>query len=449
MVEKKRVMGFWRTWGLSIGMMVGSGVFMLPTVLAPFGKYALLSWLVTGGGTVALAFSLAYMARHVTVSGGPYAYTRAGFGDFTGFLMAWGYWVSVWVSVAAVTVAFIGYLTEFFPSLRTSAGASLACGLTLIWTLVLINCRSVRGSSALQLMTSLAKFLPLLFLALVGLVSVDSVNYAGMMEPQSPISAIAAASALAMWAFIGFEVCTIPAGEVQNPARTIPRATMAAVLAVVVLYFAVTIAAFGLLPAEQLVQSTAPLADAASTLVGPVGATIVAVIALVATGSGVNANIFAVGQMPMAAAFDGLFPAPFGKLTRYGTPAISFVVGGALSSISLALNFVDGLIVAFEFLILLATVTAILPVAMSAASAWLFAVRKPSASKSGHLRDTVVAAVGFFYALWVIAGSGRDSAYWALLLLLAGVPIYVWVTAQRRAEADFQEEQGGKVVRNE
>ncbi|WP_417458638.1 APC family permease [Kordiimonas sp.] len=437
--EKKRVMGFWRTWGLSIGMMVGSGVFMLPTVLAPFGKYALLSWLVTGAGTVALAFSLAYMARRVTTSGGPYAYTRAGFGDFTGFLMAWGYWVSVWVSVAAVTVAFIGYLAEFIPSLRSSSSASLACGLALIWVLVIINCRSVRGSSAFQLVTSLAKFLPLLFLALFGLVSVESANYANMIEPVSPLSATAAASALAMWAFIGFEVCTIPAGEVQDPAHTIPRATMAGVLAVVVLYLAVTVAAFGLLPAEQLMHSTAPLADAASALVGPVGATIVAVIALIATGSGVNANVFAVGQMPMAAALDGLFPSPFGKLTRYGTPAISFIIGGALASVSLALNFVDGLIVAFEFLILLATVTAILPVAMSAASAWLFAVREPSVSKVGHMRDTVVAAVGFAYAVWVIAGSGRDSVYWALLLLLAGVPIYVWVTAQRRDQVSVKD----------
>lgn len=434
--QKRRVMGFWRTWGLSVGMMVGSGVFLLPTVLAPYGKYALLSWLVTGGGTIALAYSLAYMARRVTTSGGPYAYTRAGFGDFMGFLMAWGYWISVWISVAAVTVAFVGYLAEFFPGLKNSPNASLACGLVLIWVLVLVNIRSVRGSSALQLATTLAKFLPLLFLSLFGLVNIDSANYASMARPENGFDATIAASALAMWAFIGFEVCTIPAGEVKEPATTIPRAVMAGVFAVAGLYFLVTIAAFGLLPADQLMQSTAPLADAASALVGPVGAAIVALIALVATGSGVNANLFAVGQMPMAAALDGLFPSPFGKLNRYGTPAISFLIGGALSSAALALNFVNGLIVAFEFLILLATITAILPVAMSAASAWLFAVRDPHTTKMVHWRDTMLAAIGFAYAFWIIAGSGRDSVYWAFLLLLAGLPIYVWVTRQRRGSEE-------------
>lgn len=433
MAEKNtRVMGFWRTWGLSVGMMVGSGVFLLPTVLAPFGRYALYSWIVTGAGTAALAFALAFMARRVTTSGGPYAYTRAAFGDFTGFLMAWGYWVSVWVSVAAVTVAFVGYLTAFLPALHGAPFLSLVCGLALIWVLVVLNCRSVRGSSTLQLVTTLAKFVPLLLLALFGLSGLEQANFDTMAQPAEGLLSVVPASALAMWAFIGFEVSTIPAGEVKDPARTIPKATIAAVLSAVVLYFAVTFAAFGLVPAFQLMQSTAPLADAASALVGPVGATVVTLIALIATGSGVNANLFAVGQMPMAAALDGLFPRIFAVRGRHGTPVASFLIGGALASTALAFNFVNGLIAAFEFLILLATITAILPVALSAAAAWLFAVREKNASQRHHMASLVVAGTGFFYALWVIAGSGRDSVYWAFLLLLAGVPVYVWITAQGR-----------------
>lgn len=434
--QNRRVMGFWRTWGLSVGMMVGSGVFMLPTVLAPYGPYALLGWLVTGGGTIALAYSLAYMARRITAPGGPYAYSRAGFGDFVGFLMAWGYWISLWIAVAAVTVAFLGYLGEFLPILKASVTASLFAGLALIWVLVFVNCRSVRGSSALQLATTLAKFLPLLFLALIGLVNVESAHFAAMKVPTNGFDATIAASALAMWAFIGFEVATVPAGEVKDPAKTIPRATMAGVFAVTVLYFAVTVAAFGLLPADALMVSTAPLADAASALVGPAGATIVALVALVATSSGVNANLFAAGQMPMAAALDGLFPRIFGTRTKYGTPAWSFIIGGTLSSVALALNFVNGLVVAFEFLILLSTVAAILPVAMSAAAAWLVAARTPARAKLPHFRDTAVAAIGFAYAFWIIAGSGRDSVYWAFLLLLAGVPIYVWVTREKKAVSE-------------
>ena len=426
----KPVMGFWRTWGLSTGMMVGSGVFLLPTVLAPYGKYALYSWLITGGGTVALALSLAFMAKRVTASGGPYAYTRAGFGDFPGFLMAWGYWISVWVSIAAVTVAFIGYLSEFIPALKASAPLSLATGLALIWSLVALNCRSVSGSSYLQLITSIAKFVPILFLALFGLMHVESANYVNMVEPEEGISALAAASALSMWAFIGFEVGTIPAGEIKDPTRTIPRAIVVSVLAVTVLYIGVTVSAFGLLPSDVLMTSTAPLADAASVVVGPLGAVFVVVIALVATGSGVNANIFAVGQMPMAAALDGLFPSVFGWLNGDGIPTFAFLIGGTLASVALALNFVNGLIAAFEFLILLGTISALIPVAFAAAAAWLFSLREKETSFAEKARSAFIMLVGFGYAMWALAGSGKDSVYWGFLLLMAGVPVYVWITAR-------------------
>ena len=426
----KPVMGFWRTWGLSIGMMVGSGVFLLPTVLAPYGKYALYSWIITGGGTVALALSLAYMAKRVTSSGGPYAYTRAGFGDFPGFLMAWGYWISVWISIAAVTVAFIGYLSEFIPALRGSSSLSLGAGLILIWSLVALNCRSVKGSSYLQLITSIAKFVPILFLALYGLMHVESANYASMAEPQEGLSALAAASALAMWAFIGFEVGTIPAGEIKDPARTIPRAIVASVLAVTVLYIGVTVSVFGLLPSDVLMASTAPLADAASVLVGPMGAVFVVIIALVATGSGVNANMFAVGQMPMAAALDGLFPRIFGRLNGDGIPTFAFLIGGTLASVALALNFVNGLIAAFEFLILLGTITALIPVAFATAAAWLFSLRERDTSIVEKTRRALIMFVGFGYAMWALAGSGQESVYWGFLLLMAGVPVYVWITAK-------------------
>jgi len=427
----KPIMGFWRTWGLSIGMMVGSGVFMLPTVLAPYGKYALYSWLVTGGGTIAMALSLAYMARRVTKSGGPYAYTRAGFGDFAGFLTAWGYWISVWVSIAAITVAFIGYMSEFIPALKSSPTMSLGVGLTLIWSLVILNCRSVKGSSYLQLITSIAKFVPLLFLALFGLVNVESANYASMAEPKEGLSALAAASALAMWAFIGFEVATIPAGEIKNPARTIPRALVAAVLAVTVLYVGVTVAAFGLLPSDVLIASTAPLAEAAAALSGSLGATIVVIVALIATSSSVNANIFAVGQMPMAAALDGLFPHVFGHLSKDEIPTFAFLIGGTLASVALALNFVNGLIAAFEFLILLGTITALIPVAFATAAAWLFSLRESNTSALEKVRSAFIMLVGFGYALWALAGSGRDSVYWGFLLLMAGIPVYVMLTAHK------------------
>ncbi|WP_020399912.1 amino acid permease [Kordiimonas gwangyangensis] len=429
--EKPRVMGFWRTWGLAIGMMVGSGVFMLPTVLAPYGKLGLMSWVVTGTGTIAMALALAFMARRVPKEGGPYAYSRAGFGGFAGFLMAWGYWISLWTAVAAVTVASLGYISVFLPILRTSNTLAIGTGLLIIWSLVYLNCRSIKDSSVFQLVTSLAKLLPLLFLATVGLFGIESANFDTMLTPsEPPLSALAAASVLAMWAFIGFEVATIPAGDIKDPAKTIPRATIAAVMVVVVLYLAVSVAVFGLVPAQDLVNSTAPLADAATRLVGPIGALVIAAVAIIATVSGVNANLLVAGHMPMAAALDGLFPRRFARLTKSGTPAFGFVVGGMLASFVLVFNYVDGLVAAFEFLILISTLSALIPITFSTAAAWLFSVRTPSPSKFRRVRDTIASIIGFLYTIWAIAGSGRDAVYWGFLLLLAGVPVYVWMQVQ-------------------
>ncbi|MCJ9429447.1 APC family permease [Kordiimonas marina] len=431
------VMGFWRAWGLVVGLMIGSGVFMLPTVLAPYGWIGVGSWLITGTGTLALAFSLAALAKRIPKVGGPYAYTRAGFGDFAGFLMAWGYWVSVWVASAAIAVAFVGYLGVFIPAVTASPGASIAAGVGIIWVLTYLNFHSIHHSSVFQLVTSIAKVLPLVLLGTLGFVGARGEVYDTMVMPSgSPLAALATAGALAMWAFVGFEVGTIPAGDIKEPKKTIPRALIAGVGLVVVLYLAVTVVVFGLVPSEQLMKSTSPLADAASVLLGPWGAGFVALVALVATASALNCNILAVGQMPMAAAMDGLFPQAFGQLTKRGTPGVAFLVGAVLSSAALMMNYVKGLVGAFEFLILLSTLTTVVPLSFSAGAAWLFAAGDKSLSRRERLRDGITAVLGFLYSLWAIGGAGTEAVYWGFLLLMVGVPVYADMRAKANALED-------------
>ena len=104
---------------LVMGNMIGSGVFLLPASLAPYGGISLIGWLVSTAGSVLLALVFARLSRLHPAAGGPYAYTRQAFGDLAGFLVAWGYWISVWCTNAALAVAFVGYLDPFFP---TSSG---------------------------------------------------------------------------------------------------------------------------------------------------------------------------------------------------------------------------------------------------------------------------------------------------------------------------------------
>ena len=105
-----KTLGFWRCWALVVGSMIGNGVFLLPALLAPYGSYSLLGWLCAGLGTLFIAFTLGGLARMMPRLGGPYAYSRAAFGDTTGYLVGWGHWVSYVTATSAGAVAFTGYL---------------------------------------------------------------------------------------------------------------------------------------------------------------------------------------------------------------------------------------------------------------------------------------------------------------------------------------------------
>ena len=128
---------------LVVGNMIGSGIFLLPASLAAFGPISLVGWTVTSLGALVLAVIFGRLSRIVTKTGGPYAYTEAGFGEFAGFIIAWGYWIALWTGNAGVAVALAGYVGFLFPGIAASQSASLAVALIAIWTLTLVNIRGV------------------------------------------------------------------------------------------------------------------------------------------------------------------------------------------------------------------------------------------------------------------------------------------------------------------
>ena len=137
--------------------MIGNGIFMLPALLAPFGNMSLLGWVIAGIGTIFIALMFGLLAKRNPMLGGPYAYTRAAFGDLTGFLIGWGYWIGVMAAVAAGSVAITGYLGVFIPAVTQNPLYSAIVSLSLIWLVTGINVAGVKASSTFQLVTSLLK----------------------------------------------------------------------------------------------------------------------------------------------------------------------------------------------------------------------------------------------------------------------------------------------------
>ena len=428
MSQGKKALGFWRTWSLSVGYMIGSGVFLMPTVLAPLGLLGLSSWVISGAAAVLIALSLASLARRIPKVGGPYAYTREAFGGFVGFLIAWAYWISLWTATAAIVVAFIGYLGVFIPALGESFFLATAAGLATIAGLVVINIVGIREAGIFQLATSILKIIPLLAIGVIGLFFLEPANVpAWNPSGGAPMAVLATASILTMWAFVGLEAASVPANDVVNPEKTIPRALVVATLAVVAVYFLSSLAVMGLIPSAELAASQAPFADAATHLWGRGGAVFIALGALIATLGAANCSVLLSGQTPMAAAFDGLFPKAFGKLSKSKTPAFSLIVGGVLSGILMVMNYTKGFVGAFTFMILLSTLAVVIAYAFCAMADLLFVLKEKAWPSPRLVRNAAVALGAFAFSMWLTVGSGEASVFYAFLLLMAGLPFYVFI----------------------
>lgn len=408
--------------------MVGSGVFLLPASLAPFGGIALVGWLVTAVGAVSLALVFARLARLIPRAGGPYAYTRAGYGDFAAFWIAWGYWIALWSGNTAIAVACVSYAGVLFPPLSGTGLIPGAACVAIVWVLVLVNLRGVRSAGNLQSVTTLLKLVPLAGIAIFGLFWFKPEHFTPFNATGgSPFAAISAAATLTLWAFLGLESATIPADDVDQPERTIPRATIIGTLIATAVYILGTVAVMGILPREELASSGAPFADAARRAWGGFAYYIVGVGAVISCFGTLNGWILMVGQVPAAAARDGLFPRRFAAVNRSGAPAFGLVVAAVLMTTLIVLNYSGsrGLIGVFNFMILLATLANLVPYAFCSLVPFLTRGRgnQPALSR----RDAVIAGVAFAYSVWATWGSGAESVLYGFVLLLLGIPVYVWL----------------------
>jgi len=383
-------------------------------------------------GAVLLAFVFAHLSRFNPAAGGMYAYTRQAFGDVPGFLVAWGYWISIWASEAALAVALVGYLDPFLPSIVRVPSSAALLAIGFVCLLTALNAIGVRAAGRLQLVTTILKVLPLALVGVGGLFAIDPSHFPlATTNGQSIAAAISAAATLTLWAFLGLECATVPADSIETPEKTIPRATVTGTVVTAAIYIISTVGVMGLLAPAALGASTAPYADAARVLIGPQAAALVAVGAAISCFGALNGWILMAGQLPLAVAEDGLFPRVFGARSSTGTPARAMIIAAVLASGLIAMNFSRTLVQLFTFIILLATLSTLVPYAFCALAPFMLQRQDPRMRLTSG--GVLVCAGAFAYTLWAIGGAGADVVYWGFLLLIAGLPVYVYV---RRGHAN-------------
>ena len=425
-----RLLGLGGATALVVGNMIGSGAFLLPASLAPYGAASLLGWGVSAGGAVLLALVFARLAALHPRSGGPYAYAHLVFGDAVGFAVAWCYWVAIWCANAAIAVAFAGSLGALWPPFTATPLRAAACALAALWLCTAFNLRGLRTASGVQAVTTVLKAVPLLLVGVLGLASLQRANFVPFNPSGLPLLDVTAATtALTLWALLGLECATVPAEGVRDPRRTVPRATVLGTLLATALTVLACTAVLGLAPAAEIKASGAPFAEVAQRHWGRGAAVGMAAAMAVSTFGALNGWVLMQGQIAWAAARDGLFPAAFARTDAAGTPRVGLLAGSVLASLLVAANFGGTLVQLFTWSILLSTAATLLPYLVTAAAALRLALRRRGGLRVPH---GVVAALALAYSVWALAGTGREALLWFGGLLLAGLPLY---RLQRRGGA--------------
>ncbi|MGW0551672.1 amino acid permease [Streptomyces altiplanensis] len=418
---------------LVMGNIIGGGIFLLPASVAPFGTISLVAFGVLTLGAIALALVFGRLAQRHPQTGGPYVYAREAFGDFAGFLAAWSYWITTWVSNAALAVAAVGYLDVLIP-VHGSVAATITAALVLQWLPALANLAGTRYVGAVQLVATVLKFAPLLLVAVGGLFFFDPSNLGPFQASgQGPLGAVSASAAILLFSYLGVESAAVSAGEVRDPRRNVGRATILGTLGAAFIYLLGTLAVFGTVAHDKLVGSTAPFSDAVNAMFGGSwGGTAVACAALVSMVGALNGWTLLSAQTPYAAAKDGLFPAVFATKRR-GVPTVGVLVTAVLASLLTVYNYTAGSEGVFEILVLVTTFTATVPYLLSTAAQIYFLASGRSArvDRRRLVRDAVLAALAFGFSMWLVAGSGYAAVYQGVLFLFAGVLVYAWIAARK------------------
>jgi basic amino acid/polyamine antiporter, APA family len=409
---------------LVVGNMIGSGVFLLPASLAPFGWNSVFGWLFTIAGVLTIVAVLGRLARALPGADGPYGYTLAAFGPRIAFLIGYSYWISVWIGNAAIATAAASYLSIFFPKLGTITGASSVLAIALIWATTLINLRGARAAGGLQLVTTLIKLIPL-FAVIILVFGLTGMSGGAALAPLDTatlsITAMSGAAALSLWAFVGFESASLAFANIENPDVTVPRATMIGTALTGLIYLIVCSGIVLLMPLAMVAKSDAPLADFVATYWGVGPSLLIAIFAAISAIGALNGMTLIQGAVPLSLARTGGFPKYFGVTNAEGTPVRALVGSSVLTTILVLMNSAQSMGSAFAFMALLATsVTLFLYFGVAVAAIKL---------KVGGAMAVVAAA----FALWTLWGAGIVPSAWSLVLLLSGIPVY-WLVQRASAK---------------
>jgi len=416
------MLGKWMSLAMVVGSMVGSGIYLLPTTLAPFGPNLVAAFLITGFGTMCLAFAMARLAARLP--GGPFAYVDRAFGESTAFITLWSYMLSQVTGVAGVAVAVAGALGHVYPTVLSGPGL-IAVALGSIVVLLLVNLRGARSAGALQIGTVLIKLLPLLGVLALVAARLGAGRQLQQLEPVPlTLAAVTSAAALILFSLTGFEAAVITANVTRDSTTTVPRTTIVGTGFTAIIYLAASVAVLLLLPSVVAAKSGAPFADAIAPSLGPAAGILVAIIAAISAFGTANSLLLMAAETCRTMGEAGDLPAVFAKANRLGAPAGSLLICCAAAALLVLASSSANFVSVYVFITLVSTVLALVLYILCAAAAVKL--------KAGG-RWTVIVLIGVAYSVAMFVAAGLDVLKWGVLLAAVGLPIRFISRRMRRS----------------
>ena len=413
----------WDLVALVLNCVVGAGIFGLPSrVFALAGTYSLLAYLACAVVVGLIALSFAEVASRFSSTGGPYVYTREAFGALAGFEVGWLLWLARVTAFGSLANLFVDYASIFAPGVASGVGRAVA--LTSIGVmLTALNLVGVRPSTLATDAFAAAKLLALLFFVVVGLLFVSRANYSTATLPT--YAQFSQAALLLVFAFSGFEMAVIPAGEIKDPGKHLPFALLFGIGIVVVLYILIQFVAIGTLPA--LGTSQRPIADASARFLGARAAAFVSFGALISIGGTLNSIVLVTPRLLFAMAEDGRLPGVFGVVhSRFRTPHVAILVS-AVVMVALTLSG------SFATLAAISTIIRLLTYAATCAA--LLQLRRQSNAPAAAFVapfGRVAATAALILSAWLLSNSARSDAWTTVIAGVAGLPLFYVFGARRR-----------------
>lgn len=432
----KRELSLSAATAIVVGNMIGSGIFTAPQSLAQAANplTTIIAWVITGIGSLLLALSFANLGSRYPETGGPIVYTQKAFGEFTGFLIAWTFWIGSWIGNSAIITAIMRYLTYFFPVLSTNNALSFIVASAFLWIVTLINLAGVKKAGIIGQITTMLKLAVILVFAAIAVYGFKPEYLTTYSSSEvTGLGTLPNAIAITLWSFVGLESASISAGEIKDPEKNIKKSTIIGTLLACVIYIVLSVLSMGGLPQDALAASDAPLADIINNITNASwGGSFISLGIIISAAGAASGWILTTARAAYAAGEDGLFPKFFAAVhPKYKTPVTALIISSLCTNLLMILNYVSNLTDAFNFMINLATLSFIPAYAFSACAEIILTYKEgKKLSFIQFLKHSFFSLLAFFYAIYIIYGSGAESAMWVFILMLLGIPFYVYKKIQ-------------------